>query len=545
MPIMLAGFLTNAAVANMAFRFRNGRRFFDISKMIAYEKVFEWFNSPTLGMLEPSGSPDSVVTEAFRYEMLAPLMAIILCQQGLTGHAHNASEDIVWKPQDYITPIEGARDYVGRVSAEMKVLDSLLTSIKQFPHCPGSRHKDYVMGFHPFIPMPDLHNFVGPIPTSATFVLRLIVESYKSWYTLPIGMQRVPEARLCLHALKFAQNVHNTVVRFRLSKPYEPTVGCECSACCGPGLMEDLRMFESELSKFTKERKFDLYHQSPVVAGYQMTRILARATVLGILFCNIRQYVGVVLHLYNFLRQYDLIDEERILLEHLYDVMGHNIFRGPRPTHKFYSHYAAFQAMTLKFNHKSRTFSFGESNIHQRQFDSHSLSVMTGLNECRCQPYCNRWGTVWRGIDKRSRVTNEGIFKFVDQIASHPLVCVLEPLESVVRSEWEGKFPVARINWFEVFTACTDILEKMPAVHCEDPKDLTSRHFHSTRDDDFCCGKNNVEYLLAEAQQLEQSAFKIACAERLRLAVDAIRETLKGEAASAVKNLIFSTLTSE
>lgn len=530
---MLSGFLTNAAVANIAFRFRKGRRFFDTSKMISYEKVFEWFNSPTLGILETSGSPDSVVTEDFKYEMLAPFIAIILCQQGLTGHAHNALEDMIGKPQDYITPIEGARDYTGRVTAEVRVLDSLLTSIKRFPRCPGSRHRDYVMGFHPFIIMPDLHNFVGPIPTSATFVLRLMLESYKSWYTLPAGMQRVPDAHLRLHALTFAQKLHKTVVRFRLSEPYEPIVGCECSDCCDPGLMEDLRMFESELSTFISDKKFDLYHQSPVVAGYQMTRILARATVLGILFCNIWQYVGVVLHLYNFLRQYDLIDEEKVLLEHICDVMGHNIFRGPRPTLKFYSHYAAFQAMTLKFNHKSRTFAFGESNIHRRQFNSHSLSVMTGLNECGCQPYCNRWGPVWRGVDKRSRVTNEGIFKTVHQITSHPLVCVLEPLESVVRPEWEGKFPVARINWFEVFTACTDVLEKMPAVHCEDPKDLTSRHFHHTRDDGFCCGIDNVERLLSKAQQLEKGAFKIACAERVRLARDAICETFKGETASA------------
>lgn len=96
-------------------------------------------------------------------------------------------------------------------------------------------------------------------------------------------------------------------------------------------------MLESDLSIFISENRFNLYFQSPVVAGYQMTRILARATLLGIYLCNIRQYVGVTLHLYNYLRQYDLIDEECVLLEHLCNVMGHNIFRGPRPTLNFYS----------------------------------------------------------------------------------------------------------------------------------------------------------------------------------------------------------------
>ena len=39
------------------------------------------------------------------------------------------------------------------------------------------------------------------------------------------------------------------------------------------------------------------------------------------------------------------MDEESILLEHLCEVIGHRIFRGPRPTLNFFSQYAAFQGM--------------------------------------------------------------------------------------------------------------------------------------------------------------------------------------------------------
>ena len=532
MSVMLAGFLTNAAIANVANRFRFRRRFFDMSTMISYEKLLQWLKSSTRGIPQTSGPSDTVVTNAFINEMQAPFIAIILCKQESNGRTHQTSQIMIGKPQDCITTLEGPSDSIGRLSAEGKVFDSLLMSIKQLPCSTPDDAYDLVMGFHPFIPMPDLNQNVGPIPTSATYVLRLIIESYKSWYILPTGEQMVPKSNLRLHALRFAQDVHKSVVRFRLSEPFEPIPGCECSDCCHPGLMELLGMFESDLSVFMMERRFDLYHQSPVVAGYQMTRILARATLIGTLFCNIWQYVGVVLHLYNLLRQYGLVKEETILLEHLCDVMGHTIFRGPRPTVNFFSKYAAFQAMTYKFDHKSRQFAFGESKTCVRQFGPHNLSVMTGLNDCCCRAFCHRWGLVWRGIDRRSRATNKGIERTAEQIASHPLVCVLDPLESIVRSEWEGNFPVARINWFEVFSSCTEILEKISSVHCQDPRDLMSTHFHLTHDHGFNCGKDDVESLLVKAQQLERHAFKTICATDITPAVNAIRESFKGRAAS-------------
>ena len=532
MSVMLAGFLTNAAIANVASRFGFRERFFDMSMMISHEKMLEWLKSPNLGKPQVADPSETVVTNPFINEMQAPFVAIILCQQGYNEHTQQASQIMIGKPQDYITPLEGTLDSIRRLSAEGKVFDSLLTSIKQLPCSRPNDACDLVMGFHPFIPMPDLNKCVGPIPTSATYVLRLIMESYKSWYILPAGEKRMANSYLRLHALRFAQDVHKSVVRFRLSEPFEPTPGCDCSDCCHPGFMELLGMFESDLSLFMRERRFDLYHQSPVVAGYQMTRILARATLIGTLFCNIEQYLGVVLHLYNFLRQYDLVEEESILLEHLCNVMGHTIFRGPRPTNNFFSKYAAFQAMTYKFDHKSRKFAFGESKTCIRQFGPHNLSVMTGLNDCGCRAFCHRWTLVWLGTDRRSRATNDGIMRIAEQIASHPLICLLEPLESIVRSEWEGNFPVARINWFEVFSACTEFLEKISSVHCQDPRDLTSTHLHLKRDHGFTCGKDHVECLLVKAQELERHDFRVICATEIKLAVNAIRETFKSKATS-------------
>ena len=309
---MIAGFLTHAAIASVASRYGHQRLFFDFTKMSAYNKVLEWFKSSMFGIPETPDSSDLVVSNAFLHEMQAPFIAIMLCQQKLDGYAQSEPPTMIGKAQDYITPLEEPCESITRVSAELKVLDSLLMSIKRLPRPNPEDRYGLVMGFHPLIQPPDLHNYVGPIPTSATtsatFVLRLILETYKSWYILPPGEERVGDPHLRLCPFSFAQNVHKNDVRFRLSEPFEPTPNCDCEDCRKPDLLERLRMFESDLSMFISEKRFDLYCQSPVVAGYHMTTILARATFLGINSLNIRQHVGVTLHLYNFLRQYDLIE---------------------------------------------------------------------------------------------------------------------------------------------------------------------------------------------------------------------------------------------
>lgn len=94
-----------------------------------------------------------------------------------------------------------------------------------------------------------------------------------------------------------------------------------------------------------------------------MTSILARATSLGTKSCNESQYVGVVLHLYNLLRHFELIEEESVLLEHLCETIGHNIFRGPRPSTNFYSQCVALQGATLQFDKKTRKRQIGFSHI--------------------------------------------------------------------------------------------------------------------------------------------------------------------------------------
>ena len=95
---------------------------------------------------------------------------------------------------------------------------------------------------------------------------------------------------------------------------------------------------------------------------------------------------------------------------------------------------------------------------------------------------------------------------------------------------------MARINWFEVFTACTDILEKISAIHCKDPRDLTAVHVHKNRDSAFCCGVNIVESLLTMADELERHDFLVNASAGVSVTRTAIRETFERKMVSAKEN---------
>ena len=536
MPVMLAGFLTNAVMSSVAWRFRSQQRFFETSELFNCDVTFVERKSSELSITKAAENSNPIATSSFTQDMEVTLLAIALCQQETNLETEQPLETIIEKPQDYITPLEEPCECSKRTDNEITVFKSLLRSIKQLPLSEARTRLDFVMGIHPYIDKLDLHGYNKKIPTAPTFVLRLIIESYKSWYINPGGRQDFSNPRL--YVLRFAQDVHKKIRDFRLSKPFEPRGECDCSDCANPGLMERLHRFEEKLASFIYAKRFDLYHQSPVVAGYQMAEILAGATSLGLYFVNISQYVGVIIHLYNLLRQLNLIGEEPVLLEYLCHATGATVFRGSRPTMDFYSQYAAFQRMTLEYNKKKRSFEFGDPKSHKRRINPDSVSVMTGLNDTGFGHACRLWVSVWRGKHNVGRLTNKEILDTFNQIDAHPLVCTLEPLESIVRSEWEGKFPVPRINWFEVFTCCTEVLRKISDVECGDPRDLECFRDSWNRDASFHYGKVEVEALIKHAQELDRDEFLLEWAEQLRTARNAIRETFKGKKSSATRRIL-------
>ena len=289
-----------------------------------------------------------------------------------------------------------------------------------------------------------------------------------------------------------------------------------------------------------------------------MNEIRSQATGLGLRLCNRMQYLGTVLHLYNMLRQYDAIDEETIVLEKLCTVVTQGVFSGSRPDCNFFARYAAFMGGRLSFDrskrHKpnpngeicpccgdrakpsngaDRNWRITMPKHCTKQLISHHISAFDGLHCCRFQHGCHCWPHVWHGLEKGKNVTAKQISQARDELSVHPCASILDHLEGVVGAEFEGDFPVAKINWLEVYITCTEISANVSrAVHfdSEGPTPIFAyNHEHWS-----VLGLSFVDGLLPLADNFPNKAntgsgFVATHCQKVELAKEAIRMALEGK----------------
>ena len=152
-----------------------------------------------------------------------------------------------------------------------------------------------------------------------------------------------------LTALKLTQQAARSIGDIISNRTCFP---CECTQT----LAYYLRSLETDLNGFAKYKCWDLYFQSPWVAGNHMLEILDLCHYYGMKLWVYRHYVGAVVHSYNVLRQ--LAGLERIpLLEHICEQYRDMFFPGgQRPTSSFRSCWTRYVGARLKFKkgHKSR-----------------------------------------------------------------------------------------------------------------------------------------------------------------------------------------------
>jgi hypothetical protein len=101
------------------------------------------------------------------------------------------------------------------------------------------------------------------------------------------------------------------------------------------------------LDEYLAENRFDLYYQSPWTAGFHMCEILHRSIDAGLRLFNSEGRVGVVLHVYNALRQLKSIDAIP-LLDDLCEVFRREMFLSSLPTENFSSHFRRFLGGTVQ-----------------------------------------------------------------------------------------------------------------------------------------------------------------------------------------------------
>lgn len=484
--VLFAAWLTTAAFEDVRRRFNGGPvcstlEVWDHEDLLAKHRTLlkvAMDENDEIDQNDQTGSLIMTILPFIAHGLSTPWVAI-LDSKGRTYTKRELSESVLQKPEEHVKVEENTE---GRQRAERSLMDLLLQSIRRILYQNGNTPSDLVLKMNPLLrPLQIFYETKGSsIQTDVVFGLHLLVESYKS-FTLPKRLLTTRNGRVQM--LRLAQDVKSSLVRARLLRPLVVNIMCDCSDCRKDGLWDSLPNFERELAGAT-EKRFDLYFQAPWVAGHQMNEILSRATDLGLRLCNRGQYLGTVLHLYNVLRQYDAIDEETILLEKLCAVVAQGVFSGSRPDCNFFAKYAVFQGGRICFDRSSkrhiqdeicsccgnkiepsigayRNWRIRMDKRSTKQLDSHDISSFHGLHRCSFLPGCHCWPHIWHGLSKGKNATDKQLSQVRDELSVHPCASILDHLEGVVGAEFEGDFPVAKVNWLEVYITCTGILANL------------------------------------------------------------------------------------
>ena len=182
---------------------------------------------------------------------------------------------------------------------------------------------------------------------SAVLGLHLLSQGYKSYVHSVAQPKLISNCRL--KALRLAQQAKSQVSAVLNDKSCFP---CRCTQT----LAYHLQNLDNDLENFAKHKCWDLYFQSPWVAGNHVLEILDLCHYYGMRLFNYRHYVGAVLHSYNVLKE--LAGMEPIpILESLSSQFREVFYPGGNcPKSSFRACWGRYVGARVKFKkgHKSR-----------------------------------------------------------------------------------------------------------------------------------------------------------------------------------------------
>lgn len=309
-----------------------------------------------------------------------------------------------------------------------------------------------------------------------TFGLRMLLDAYKS-FMLACQETRIP--RSCrLHALKLAQEALPSIgaVLGDLSMP------CRCYQT----LAFHLANLELDLKAFLQEKCFDLYFQSPWVSGSHLLEMHETLFYYGLRLFSYRHYVGSVVHVYHVLREFSGF-EQVPLLEQLRDTFNDVLFPGGRPSRNFKACCLRYMGGRLKF--KPHT-SDHRSGSHHMVIPAHTAKTTAGFglrkeaNDLRFA-YCKI--SLFYQVKEKGYHLDESLPSRAHDLAdpsafgkdhkgntcahdhpeqelmSSPCLHELSQLQKAVLNDFAGPFPVARVNFFQVYMSCVRIISIVSA----------------------------------------------------------------------------------
>ncbi|RMZ81049.1 hypothetical protein DV738_g2481, partial [Chaetothyriales sp. CBS 135597] len=298
------------------------------------------------------------------------------------------------------------------------------------------------------------------------FGLELLSQSYKA-YLLNLDSQSSPAA--CrLSALRLAQQAMLSVKDVRVDKTSFP---CQCPQT----LAFHLYNLEMELMEYVRHRCWDLYFQSPWIAGNHMLEMIDLGHYYGEKLFAYRHYVGSVLHSYNILGQ--LAGLQKIpVLEFLCRQFESTFFPGGRPTSNFRACWTRYIGARLKFNKGHRTRSQRDSWC--MAIPAHAAKKAAGLGVGQKQDFGFKDDCLLFKIKQQEYKVSDAQW---EAVSTDPNPCarfsaLAAVIDKELRDEQKTKSgmmaaPAAAINPFAVFSSCVGVIKTLSDQTHNDPKE--------------------------------------------------------------------------
>jgi len=421
----------------------------------------------------PDGNSGMDGCRAILDELRKPWQILMHFKQGHNLSAIASCASCVQKPADYVQSPDGAADAPNNLHAA--ILDNVFHLIlrKDAPSTivrqgtPAYADIGYLMG----------HSENETNGLRSTFALDLLSCSYQSYLMALPCPASVSKCRLS--ALRLAQQAVSSIESLLVDKACFP---CKCPQT----LAFHLDNLKSDLQAFAKHRCWDLYFQSPWVAGNHILEILDMCHYYGMRLFNYRHFVGAVLHSYNVLEQ--LAGLEKIpLLEGLCNSFKDTFFSsGRRPTHNFRACWARYVGARLKFKkgHKGRNHrdswcmavpahaakaaaGLGVGRDSYTDVDLSKDSLVFGLKQQDYHLSNPLWNRLRKEHDLPASVLNDASGGALANSLSH----LVPIIDGQITASKENPFPPARLNLFSIFASCNEIVSTLSDAGHTDPQE--------------------------------------------------------------------------
>ena len=242
-----------------------------------------------------------------------------------------------------------------------------------------------------------------------------------------------------------------------------------CFPCrCTQTLAFHLQNLEADLLHYASHKCWDVFFQSPWVAGNHALEMLDLCHYYGVKLFGYRHYVGAVLHTYNVLQQLAGL-EEVPLFEGLCEQYEQRFFPGGRPKGNFKACWTRYIGARLKFKkgHRSRN----QRDSWCMAIPAHAAQKAAGLgitkeqhdekDECllfkiKQQDYCvsaDQWATIRHAETLGKSEEAHAVPSRLQSLFSYA--------NSLVSSSSYEAIPQARLNHFAVFATCVRIISTL------------------------------------------------------------------------------------